>query len=104
MCKSDQCMKYSYLPDVLQYIKCTLFDSNGYPLINTRALANDEFKVAGTLMSSSLAQDGPAPCLLATKVFDYIARGIHSIQSFNWLKHVEDKSLKLQIEKVHRLR
>jgi hypothetical protein len=77
-----------------------LFDSSGYPLINTCALANNEFKVAGELMASSLAQEGPAPCLLAEKVFDYVARGIHSIQSYNWLEHIEDKRLKLQIEKV----
>ena len=51
-------------------------------------------------MASSLAQEGPAPCLLAEKVFDYVARGIHSIQSYNWLEHIEDKRLKLQIEKV----
>ena len=69
-------------------------------MINTRALANNEFKVAGELMASSLAQEGPAPCLFAEKVFDYVARGIHSIQSYNWLEHVEDKRLKLQIEKV----
>jgi hypothetical protein len=84
----------------LKHIQHTLFDSSGYPLINTRALANNEFKVAGELMASSLAQEGPAPCLLAEKVFDYVARGIHSIQSYNWLEHVEDKRLKLQIEKV----
>jgi hypothetical protein len=72
-------------------------------LVNTRALANEEFKVAGELMASSLAQNGPAPCLFARNVYDYCARGICSIHSYNWLEHVEDESLKLEIEKVCKL-
>lgn len=51
-------------------------------------------------MPSSLAQEGPAPCLLAPIVFDYVARGIGTIQSFNWLDHVKDDKLKKQIMEV----
>ena len=85
----------------MHHIQFTLFNTNGYPLVNTRALANEEFKIAGELMASSLAQDGPAPCLFATNVFDYVARGICSINSYNWLEHVEDENFKKEIEKVY---
>ena len=88
------------LADVLHHIQFTLFDPSGYPLVNTRALANEEFKIAGELMATSLAQEGPAPCLFATNVFDYVARGICSIQSHNWLEHVDDENLKEEIGKV----
>ena len=89
--------------DVLHHIKFTLFNSNGYPLVNSRALANEEFKVADELMASSLAQEGPAPCLLSEDVFEYVARGICSIHSYNWLEHVEDIKIKNEIDKVHLL-
>ncbi|XP_046845033.1 uncharacterized protein LOC124438863 [Xenia sp. Carnegie-2017] len=32
-----------FFTDVLQHIKSTLFDANGYPLFSTRALANEDF-------------------------------------------------------------
>ena len=68
-------------------------------MVSTRALANED-AIAGELMASSLAQDGPAPCLFATNVFDYVARGICSINSYNWLEHEEDENFKKEIEKV----
>jgi hypothetical protein len=74
--------------DALQHIKFTLFNSTGYPL------------VAGELMASSLAQEGPAPCLLSENVFDYVARGICSIQSHNWAEQVEDIPIKNEIDEV----
>ena len=86
--------------DTLQHIKFTLFNSTGYPLVSNRALANEEFKVAGELMASSLTQEGPAPCLLSENVFDYVARGICSIQSHNWAEQVEDIPIKNEIDKV----
>ena len=90
--------------DVFQHIKFTLFNSTGYPLVNTRALVNEEFKVASELMASSIAQEGPAPCLLSENVFAYVARGICSVQSYNWLEHVEDEQIKNEIYKVHYIR
>ena len=65
------------MTDVLQHIKSTLFDANGYPLFSARALANEDFMVAGELISSSLAQGGPAPCFLAKNVFNYMAEGVN---------------------------
>ena len=89
-----------HFADVLEHIKFTLFNSMGYPLVNNRALANEEFKVAGELMASSLAREGPAPFLLSENVFDYVARGICSVHLYNWAEHVEDLPIKNEIEKV----
>ncbi|XP_046848050.1 uncharacterized protein LOC124441628 [Xenia sp. Carnegie-2017] len=89
-----------FFTDVLQHIKSTLFDANGYPLFSARALANEDFMVAGELISSSLAQGGPAPCFLAKNVFNYVAEGVNSIQANNWLELVHDANFKDEIDKL----
>ncbi|XP_046842675.1 uncharacterized protein LOC124436755 [Xenia sp. Carnegie-2017] len=56
--------------------------------------------VAGELISSSLAQGGPAPCFLAKNVFNYVAEGVNSIQANNWLELVHDANFKDEIDKL----
>lgn len=82
------------------HIKITLFDEHGFPIVNMHALGNEEFKVAGEIIASSIVQDGPAPCLLSSNVYDYIVRGICSVQTYNWLGQLQNDKIKMAIEKV----
>ena len=86
--------------EVLNYVKNTMFNEDGIPYPDMRALANDEFKVAGELMASSILQGGPAPSFLADIVYSYIIHGSSSIQTDTWAALVNDETLKQAIEKV----
>ena len=77
-----------------------LITDDGYPVVNMQALADQQFKVAGELIATSLVQEGPAAYLLSSNVYDYIVRGIGSVQADNWILQVEDDVLKTTIEKV----
>lgn len=68
--------------------------------MNMQAMANEEFKVAGELIASSIALEGPAPCLFSSSVYSYIVRGIGSVQAHNWTGHLQDDKIKMAIEKV----
>ena len=69
--------------------------------MNMQALANEEFKVAGEIIASSIVQEGPAPCLFSSNVYGYIVRGIGSVQSYNWIGQLQDDKMKMAIEKVN---
>ena len=47
---------------------------DGFPMHNITAFINDEFRIAGELMAISFAQGGPAPCIFAEEVFDYLVK------------------------------
>lgn len=49
------------------------------PCESTVALTGGMFKIAGELMSSSIAQGGPSPSFLSPWVFEYLSKGIESI-------------------------
>jgi hypothetical protein len=84
----------------LNHIKLRLFDEQGFPVVNVQALANEEFKVAGEIMASSIVLEGPAPCLISSIVYDYIVRGIGSVQAFNWTEQLRDEKMKMAMQKV----
>lgn len=52
--------------------------SDGVPIASITALTNDEFKAAGELMVSSIAQGGPPPSILAKGVYEYVIGGTAS--------------------------
>lgn len=62
------------------------------------ALVNEEFVVAGEVMASSIAQGGPAPNIMNTSSFSYIANGVQSVKTDSAI--VEDVVLKAAIDKV----
>lgn len=96
-------MNYSFSKEVLTYIKSTLFDLDGMPYTDMRALANEDFKVVGELMAYSIIQGGPAPCLLSLPVYTYIINGMSSMDTQNtnvWSSQVRDVSLKQHIEQA----
>ncbi len=64
------------------------------------ALAEEEFKIAGEAMASSIVQGGPAPCFLCSSVYDYIVNGVGSIQADDADEIVENLHLKNAINKV----
>ena len=78
-----------------------LFSDDGYPVVNMQALAEEEFEVAGEIIATSIVQEGPAACLLSTNVYDYIVRGICSVQAHNWIAQLEDDVSKTAIDKVN---
>lgn len=80
-----------------------LFDDEGYPVVNMQALANEEYEVAGEIIASSIVQEGPAACLLSSNTYDYIVRGICSVQAYNWMGQLQDGTMKMAIEKVNRI-
>jgi hypothetical protein len=65
------------------------------------ALAKEEFKIAGELMSMSIVQGGPAPCFFNKCVYLYIANGVDSISADIAGDVVEDLHLKDVISKVN---
>ena len=65
------------------------------------ALANEEFRIAGELMASSVAQGGPAPNFLNASTFAYIIHGVASVTADNSAGVVENVNLKEAIEKVY---
>ncbi len=77
-----------------------LFTDDGYPVVNMQALADEEFGAAGEIIATSIVQEGPAACLLSTNVYDYIVRGICSVEACNWIAQLEDDVSKTAIEKV----
>ena len=64
------------------------------------ALAEEEFKIAGEVMASSIVQGGPAPCFLSSSVYDYIVNGVGSIQADDADEIVENLHLKNAINNV----
>ena len=74
---------------------------DGFPVVNMAALANEEFKVAGEIMASSVVQGGPAPSFLSTSSFAYIVHGVSSIKADDANDIVEDACLKEAIQKVY---
>ena len=93
----------SFLTEVFSFIMLTLFDKDGMPYTDIRALANEDFKIVGELMAYSIIQGGPAPCLLSVPVYQYIVNGMSSLDTEDtkiWLSQVRDASLKENIEQV----
>ena len=74
---------------------------NGVPCANMSALAKEEFKVAGELMSMTIVLGGPAPCFLKKHIYRYIAKGIDNVTADIADDVVEDLHLKDVIEKVY---
>eukprot|EP00794_Sanderia_malayensis_P001483 gene1483-1640_t len=67
-------------------------------MASTIALADGSFRIAGQLMSSSFAQDGPQPNFLSSWVFDYITDGIEGIKlDIDKLKHTAWSSVAVKI-------
>ena len=61
-----------------------LFTNDGYPVVNMQALEDEEFEAAGEIFATCIVQEEPAACLLLTNVYDYIVRGICSVEAHNW--------------------
>ena len=55
----------------------------------------------GEIIATSLVQEGPAACLLSPNVYDYIVRGICSVQAHKQIMQLEDDVSKTAIEKVN---
>ena len=72
---------------------------DGFPMHSITALVNNEFRIAGELMALSFAQGGPAPCILAEEVFDYLVCGMESVTAITWADRLSDKA-KLLIKQV----
>ena len=64
------------------------------------ALAEEEFKIAGEIIASSIVQGGPVPCFLSSSVYAYIVNGVGSIQADDAEEIVENLHLKNAIDKV----
>ena len=65
-----------------------------------RALANEEFKAVGELMTCSLVQGGPVPRFLSMLVYNYLVDGMSSIQSEKWTSLVTDNCLWQSMESL----
>ncbi|XP_028390714.1 uncharacterized protein LOC114515623 [Dendronephthya gigantea] len=65
-----------------------------------QAFANEEFKVSGEIIASSIVQGGPAACLFSSQVYDYIVHGISRVQAHSWSGQLQDESIKTTIEKI----
>ena len=65
-----------------------------------RALANEEFKIAGELIVCSIIQGGPAPSCFSDIVYDYIIDGMSSVKTESWAPIIQDGCLKDSIKKV----
>ena len=89
-----------FLTEIFGHIRRTLFDNDGVPYADMRALANEEFKAVGELMACSLVQGGPASSFLSMIVYDYLVHGMSSIQSEKWTSLVTDNSLRQSMEGV----
>lgn len=59
-------------------------ESNGtvafVPCESTVALTEGDFKIAGELMASSIAQGSPPPNFLSGWVFNYLSTGVENIE------------------------
>lgn len=96
----DLTSNFLFATEALEQIRRRLF-RDGFPVVNMVALANEEFKVAGEIMASSVVQGGPAPCVLSTSAYAYIVHGVSSIKADDANDIVEDVCLKEIIEKVY---
>ena len=88
------------LTEIFGHIRRTLFDNDGVPYADMRALANEEFKAVGELMACSLVQGGPAPSFLSMLVYNYLVDGMSSIQSEKWTSLVTDNCLRQSMEGI----
>ena len=84
----------------LEQVRRKLF-INGAPVVNMDALAKEEFKYAGELMSMSIVQGGPAPCFFRNCVYLYMAKGVDGITADIAGDVVEDLHFKDVISKVN---
>ena len=73
---------------------------NGSPVVNMAALAEEEFKIAGEIMASSIVQGGPAPGFLSSSMYAYIVNGVGSVRADDADEIVEDLHMKNAINKV----
>ena len=64
---------------------------NGLPVPDMTALGCDKFKVAGELMTASIVQGGPAPCLLTEVADSYMSEGVASITSAKWYPYIKNR-------------
>ena len=90
---------YIDFSEALEQVNRRLF-CNGCPVVNMTALAEEEFKIAGEVMASSIVQGGTAPCFLSSPVYNYIVNGVGSIQADDADEIVENLHLKNAINKV----
>ncbi len=67
------------------------------------ALAKEEFKLAGELMSMSIVLGGPAPCFLRQYIYEYIAKDVGSINADNADDVVENLHANDVIKKVNNM-
>lgn len=88
------------MTEVFGYIRHTLFNNDGIPYPDMRAVANEEFKAAGELMACSLIQGGPAPSFLSANVYNYIVDGVSSVKSSEWVTYIDNNDLKNCVDKV----
>ena len=73
------------------------------PIESCMAVANEEFRIAGELRSSSIAQGGPAPNFLAEWLYDFLAGGLKSIR-FEKSTKLDDAALDEFRVKVSKLK
>ena len=85
--------------EALEQIGRRLF-RDGSPVVNMAALGNEEFKVAGEIMATSVVQGGPAPGFLSSSSFRYVVHGVSGIRADDANDIVEDVFLKEAIAKV----
>ena len=64
------------------------------------ALAEEEFKIAGELMGSSVVQGGPAPSFLSSSTYAYIVSGVGSVKTDDADEIVENLRMKNAVNKV----
>lgn len=64
------------------------------------ALAEEEFKIAGELMGSSVVQGGPAPSFLSSSTYAYIVSGVGSVKTDDADEIVENLHMKNAVNKV----
>ena len=84
--------------EALEQIGRRLF-RDGFP-VNMAALGDEEFKVAGEIMATSVVQGGPAPGFLSSSSFRYVVHGVSGIKADDANDIVEDVFLKEAIAKV----
>ena len=80
-----------FIIEILQVVGQQLF-RDGFPMHSITAFINDEFRIAGELMAISFAQGGPAPCIFAQEVFDYLVSGMESVTTTTWADQIGNKA------------
>ncbi len=96
---NDLTLNFLFTTEALEQMRRKLFH-DGFPVVNMAALANEEFKVAGEIMASSVVQGGPAPGFLSRSSFGYVVRGVASNRADDASDIVKNVCLMTAIEKV----